>query len=567
LVVVEGDGDINFSIRNCSYIAVEGFKIKGILDRIPVLLAWRYWGTYRYLVSGNWVYGDRKEDICATYSLPSCTDIPPMVLAIGTTYVGLPNIQALNVSRPALFDGKGLLVQLSHHIRIQGNEIYNFPGGGLRVTASDFVDVLQNDVHHNSGRASVGTHGLVIEGLTAESGDNSAVRKLTIARNTVHDNYNELYSWVQTKTICTVGIDEGKGIALLRTSPTQSNFNGMIRVENNICYNNGKSGIHTNDVDNAEIINNTVYANGYTNINNAALSAGTNAGISIQSSNNIAIINNIAVVANGISPALIALSEGQNCSNWQVSNNLVLGGGPSDFVGGYTVADPLFVNVGGGDVHLLAASTAINTGLASGAPSNDFDGQPRDANPDIGALEYAAPVGIVWLQFEAQVMPAQTVQLDWATTAEVNADAYVVQRSADGLQWTTIQNIKALGNIAGDNHYATTDLHPLSGISHYRLQQMDLDGQISYSAMRTVAILSRGNASLQVWPNPAQDRVTIASAAGESIQVYTMEGRNITAQIPKQAQGENRWMLDISQLTAGAYFCKSGTQVGRIWKQ
>lgn len=42
------------------------------------------------------------------------------------------------------------------------------------------------------------------------------------------------------------------------------------------------------------------------------------------------------------------------------------------------------------DAHLLAGSPAINAGLASVAPAGDFDGRARDAQPDIGAYEYAA---------------------------------------------------------------------------------------------------------------------------------------------------------------------------------
>jgi hypothetical protein len=45
------------------------------------------------------------------------------------------------------------------------------------------------------------------------------------------------------------------------------------------------------------------------------------------------------------------------------------------------------------DAHLLAGSPAIDAGTTARAPSDDFDGLPRDANPDIGAYEFriAAP--------------------------------------------------------------------------------------------------------------------------------------------------------------------------------
>jgi hypothetical protein len=45
------------------------------------------------------------------------------------------------------------------------------------------------------------------------------------------------------------------------------------------------------------------------------------------------------------------------------------------------------------DAHLLATSPARDAGTTAGAPSVDFDGQLRDARPDIGAYEYGAGGG------------------------------------------------------------------------------------------------------------------------------------------------------------------------------
>jgi hypothetical protein len=55
---------------------------------------------------------------------------------------------------------------------------------------------------------------------------------------------------------------------------------------------------------------------------------------------------------------------------------------------GDVTADPLFVS-GWPDVdlHLQASSPAVNAGSADGAPSDDVEGHPRDAAPDIGAHE------------------------------------------------------------------------------------------------------------------------------------------------------------------------------------
>jgi hypothetical protein len=51
-------------------------------------------------------------------------------------------------------------------------------------------------------------------------------------------------------------------------------------------------------------------------------------------------------------------------------------------------ADPLFVDAASQDYHLQAFSPSWNTGTATGAPSADIEGTPRDAAPDMGAYEW-----------------------------------------------------------------------------------------------------------------------------------------------------------------------------------
>jgi len=67
-----------------------------------------------------------------------------------------------------------------------------------------------------------------------------------------------------------------------------------------------------------------------------------------------------------------------------------------DFIAVPFAGDPAFVNVlitsepddPQGDYHLQAGSPAIDAGSGTAAPDDDFDGDTRDNNPDIGADEF-----------------------------------------------------------------------------------------------------------------------------------------------------------------------------------
>jgi hypothetical protein len=67
----------------------------------------------------------------------------------------------------------------------------------------------------------------------------------------------------------------------------------------------------------------------------------------------------------------------------------------SNILGGYDGEgnideDPLFVNAAGGDYHLQLGSPCIDTGIATGAPSYDIDGdlRPQGLGYDMGVYEY-----------------------------------------------------------------------------------------------------------------------------------------------------------------------------------
>jgi parallel beta-helix repeat protein len=310
------------------------------------------------------------------------------------TYTDISN---LNVVRPSYIDTRGLYVTRCNNLIIRNNTIHHTPGGGLRVAESSYVDIIGNEIYRCSAKSYSGTHALVVTKTEPIGSDDYSVK---ILKNTIHHNYNEQFSWAPDKTIITPRIDEGKGISLQRNNTSNwINGSGRILVENNLCYWNGFSGVHTNDGYRIDFINNTCYLNSFTNTITypnefpAEGQQGNNIGISAQSSNDVKMINNIAVIDtdwNGF-----ALSAG-GTSNLVVSDNMIFGynGSLSQDVDissldvNTTIADPLFVNTNTFEFNLQPSSPAIGIANSSFAPSDDFYSFTRDANPDLGAIEY-----------------------------------------------------------------------------------------------------------------------------------------------------------------------------------
>ena len=393
--ILKGDGANIFRITNCSYLKIQGFNMEGEVDRIPL-------STANAL---QFVYIIDDSNLQGTVTAPNASDIKfrnedetndnDNIVEETDTYTDISND---NVKRPTYIDTRGLYVSNSNNITIENNTIHHTPGGGLRVSDSKFVDILENEIYRCSAKSYSGTHALVV---TKTEPIGSSDYSINILRNKIHHNYNEQFSWAPDKTVITPKIDEGKGISLQRNNTNAwINGSGRILVANNLCYWNGFSGVHTNDGYRIDFINNTCYLNSYTNtITYAGQSQqGRNIGISAQGSNDIKMINNISVVDTDWDG--YALSAGGTI-NLVVSDNLIYGYNGSisqdnDITNvdvNTTIANPLFINAGDQNASsynfgLAINSPAIDIADSTVAPLDDFFENTRDANPDLGAIEY-----------------------------------------------------------------------------------------------------------------------------------------------------------------------------------
>src|ERR1019366_5065499 len=62
---------------------------------------------------------------------------------------------------------------------------------------------------------------------------------------------------------------------------------------------------------------------------------------------------------------------------------------------------------------------------------------------------------------------------------------------------------------AQTHSYNWTDAHPLSGLSYYRIKQIDNDGRYTYSIIRKVNNNKNETSGFEILPNPAKNIATI----------------------------------------------------------
>ncbi len=397
--IIKGDGANIVRIRNCSYLKLIDLNIKGEVERIP----------YSVAKALQFIYIIVDENLVGTPTDPAPEDIRHRDEE-GSDTTGIyedetyPDISDKNVKRPSYTNTRGIYLSTNvNNIEIINDTIQFIPGMGVNIADGKYIKIIGNVIHDCSRRCSVGAHGFAI---TKTKPVNNGDTSILISRNTIHHNYNEVYSWVHTKIIIKPRIDEGKGLSIQRNNSEEwINGNGRIVVVNNICYWNGYSGLHSNSSYKVDFINNTCFMNSYTNTityANTDSIGGSNIGISVQKGGNVRMINNISVIDTDWGGK--ALSAANISNGLFVKNNIIYG------INGTVSRDPditaVEINTLEANPHFIDAPYIyeneeydFNFGLESNSPAigyadilyspaYDFHNRLRDSNPDAGALEF-----------------------------------------------------------------------------------------------------------------------------------------------------------------------------------
>ncbi|MGK0389070.1 MAG: photosystem II stability/assembly factor-like uncharacterized protein [Maribacter sp.] len=185
------------------------------------------------------------------------------------------------------------------------------------------------------------------------------------------------------------------------------------------------------------------------------------------------------------------------------------------------------------------------------------------------ALVHSVAVPITLVFFDAKSVNNNSVKLQWATATEQNTDLYEIQRSSDAISWTSILKEEAAGNSNSLLNYETWDRSPLTGISYYRLKDIDFDGQFSYSEIKSVNIEDSRNMEIKVFPNPTENEITIEGDGINLYQVrfYDLLGKDVTNLVIQKSSSESQLVLDLFKLNNGVYYLKTNTITNKIYKQ
>lgn len=157
-----------------------------------------------------------------------------------------------------------------------------------------------------------------------------------------------------------------------------------------------------------------------------------------------------------------------------------------------------------------------------------------------------------------------SVAVHWSTASEHDASHFEVQRSSDGLLFEPLGRVEAAGNSAVTTHYDLMDDDPLSGMSYYRLAQMDLNGQQVMSA--PVAVERETRPISGPFPNPVGDLAWWQLPSGSpSVRIAVVDALGRTVVMLHRTEQDNGLIrLPVAALPRGAYSLIARTADGNV---
>ena len=175
-------------------------------------------------------------------------------------------------------------------------------------------------------------------------------------------------------------------------------------------------------------------------------------------------------------------------------------------------------------------------------------------------VHYTTALPIELVEFTATTSNETIVDLNWQTASETNNDYFIIERSVDGNSWENLnKKILGQGNSSILTAYHTTDNNPLTGISYYRLKQVDFDGTVSYTTPISILLERKLKPCIRVFPNPSHDQITVLGKQKEleNLKIYNYLGQDVTNMAKTVNNDGSKTVIEISGLRPGLYFIKS----------
>lgn len=143
------------------------------------------------------------------------------------------------------------------------------------------------------------------------------------------------------------------------------------------------------------------------------------------------------------------------------------------------------------------------------------------------------PLPVILISFTS-VWKASYATLEWKLASAVNFNQFEVQRSYNGLDFSTLSSVQYFSQL-NTYQYDDRTVDVLADRVFYRLKLIDTDGRFAYSDVRIV-FPSMSERDIVIAPNPFKDKIGIWIHVSELNEKVTLKLVSINGQLIKESQ-------------------------------
>lgn len=172
---------------------------------------------------------------------------------------------------------------------------------------------------------------------------------------------------------------------------------------------------------------------------------------------------------------------------------------------------------------------------------------------DLALSVAAGPLPVTFEGFVARKNNDGSVKLLWNVGDEINVKGYFVESSTNGIDFVNSGYLKA----EGKSVYSLDYTGNISQVMFFKIKNIDFDGKNSYTPIIKIYGNEQAKKSIQIYPSPASDLVTIQhskASANTLITLYSPVGKLL--QQVKVAPFTYQTQLNVNKLAKGVYVVK-----------
>ncbi len=180
-------------------------------------------------------------------------------------------------------------------------------------------------------------------------------------------------------------------------------------------------------------------------------------------------------------------------------------------------------------------------------------------------IDNSSPLPVRLVSFSGKPGDAGN-ELEWITASEVNNKGFEIERRDELTgDFVFVGFVNGHGTTSMLNTYIYND--DVTSSAYYRLKQVDFDGRFEYSQVIYIdrsnvnSTFSSGNVSINIYPNPAVNSVSVEVADGAdwelNVKLVDINGKEVNVPVQEKSADGRKLTLDVSAVRKGVYFIES----------